>query len=506
MEVLLASVIVRNYTFQCPPPGAVEACPGSYRSRVGIEVDELFFSFIDNLMLVRSSDRAAAQHHENYVSLLSLFESLRIADCLIAFGPPCVNKTDHMHSLASVCNIARHRVNELARAHVGDANTGWEHHGCWSGKWERSRQLAQTFADKTYRWLLDNWASKHKMSKWMSERTPVSKAMPTLNLPPLLYPAEFAPPHACDIDASGQSLSGLIPKDGPTSPWRDVTGQFSDQLSVNGILSRLAKFGIPLSRFIINLGAADGQCGWGPLYDPANCLFSDKAWNMSGIIFEGDASNFITLGRLWGRKFNVHLRLGWTTPRLFVRDVSAVMPRDGSIDLLKVDVDNCDTCFVQALVEAGIEPKILHVEVTAIFPPQLAVRRAFLQEPTAGKLSRQRKHGICGSIGEFLRVAPRYRLLYVEFVNAVFIHESLYDHVAGSAGITDDEKWRLGYICHPLRSVHRHSPARQVRIAKGWDGDIILADPTVSIEDKKLMVDHLYRYAKLTVAVRANTH
>lgn len=35
----------------------------------------------------------------------------------------------------------------------------------------------------------------------------------------------------------------------------------------------------------------------------------------------------------------------------------------------------------------------------------------------------------------------------------MLVREDLYQHLAGAAEMSDDDKWRLGWLCHPLRTL-----------------------------------------------------
>ena len=38
-------------------------------------------------------------------------------------------------------------------------------------------------------------------------------------------------------------------------------------------------------------------------------------------------------------------------------------------------MDNCDCCFVEAILEAGLLPMLIHVEVSPLVPPPLVYRQ-----------------------------------------------------------------------------------------------------------------------------------
>merc|ERR1719362_91578 len=153
----------------------------------------------------------------------------------------------------------------------------------------------------------------------------------------------------------------------------------------------------------VNLGARDGRCrnlgdvDYLPgleVADPANCLAER---GHAGVMVEGDVAQFAGLRHALGRRFGrmarggrsrVELALGWVDPagaartvvqairrlRRHGRAASRISNREDHIDLLKVDVDNCDCCFVEALLASGLRPRLIHAEVHAFLPPPLAFR------------------------------------------------------------------------------------------------------------------------------------
>ncbi|CAE8634615.1 unnamed protein product [Polarella glacialis] len=80
-------------------------------------------------------------------------------------------------------------------------------------------------------------------------------------------------------------------------------------------------------------------------------------------------------------------------------------------------------------------------------------------------------------------------LIQVEFLNAVFVRSDLVplvDYGFLAAGLGDEDRWLLGYFCHPLRSVWRHSHAVQDRRFRQFDS-AVLADPKISLREKLLL-------------------
>ncbi|CAK9102443.1 unnamed protein product [Durusdinium trenchii] len=141
----------------------------------------------------------------------------------------------------------------------------------------------------------------------------------------------------------------------------------------------------------INLGAGDGSCGYDlaredgrdkDLYkadDPANCLLQE---GFAGIMFEGAETKLAKLKEEFERRPDVVLVLGHTDPDEVVAHVAAFRHRLPPVEaeLLKVDFDNCDCCFVEALLQSGIRPRHLHVEVSCFIPPPLVFRPTSFDE------------------------------------------------------------------------------------------------------------------------------
>lgn len=418
-----------------------------------MQLEESFRSALTSVLMARFADPLADARHDVYEAFVSLLEGLRIVDCIAAFGFPCVGEAEVKSAMESLCPQLRSDLEVLAKEGVavpGVAEQMEGAHFCWNGR--ASLQTARDRALPMLTRMFDQvllGCDKALLAEWQADKTPFPKLKPLFYpaVPWLLYPSAFVPPSTCGRASFGDDFDRFLPEDEEHRPWRDVSGLFVPYLAADAVLRRLDRKGVDLSRFSVNLGAANGACGWGSLYDPVNCLLADRSANASAILFEGASHNFGPLLEAYSYRKKVFLRLGYTTPSLAVRDVLAVMPATG-VDLLKVDVDNCDSCFVDALVRAGTRPKVIHVELAAPLPPPLTARIHFRRPP--GIPGRIR---MCGSLSEFMRVSPGYRLLHVEYVNALLVRQDLFQLVAGPTRLTDEEKWRLGYFCHPLRTM-----------------------------------------------------
>lgn len=487
-----------GYAFECPPPGATENCPESFFDRVPLSVERTYRMLVDRLLLSRSADVRAAEpeRHEVYSAALAVFEGFRIVDCLLAYPPPCVVAPHFERSVGVICSEVESQLRVLSSKHFVAEAAIMElqaYHACWQrGAFATSRDVALQLSSRMVQDVVRD-CDLDLVTMWDAVRSPFPKNAPLApeSAPLLLYPAAFSPPGECDPRSFAAAMTaGLLPVDEPSRPWRDVSGQFSMFLSVGAALKRLERRGVALSRFVVNLGAADGACGWGSLFDPANCLLKDKAYNATTVLFEGAKEVFPLLWERFGSSTNIHLRLGFTSPRLAARDVSVLMPKFGDIDLLKVDVDNCDACFVDALLQSGARPKLIHVEITDFIPPDLAATMVFNRRLKGNRTCGELGECMCGSVGEFLRVAPGYWLLHIEYVNALLVREDLYQHLAGAAEMSDDDKWRLGWLCHPLRTLSDWSHST---IFRRLGKDVtMLADRRVPVGERRRFAEALF--------------
>lgn len=444
----------------CPPPAPWSSRCESGVAQVHEDAEDFFRRSFDSLLELQQMDRRKGEAQEATV-LLATFEALRLADCVRNYGECYTPDGSADEARESICGVV---VAQLER--LKEMSAPWqvvgslERHGCTGVPWRDAWASTVDTVAEGLEWLRGAiQIDDDSYQRWRTG-SPMGEGGPSDGVEPLLFPAELAPPGACDPRALHR------PGDSPAIPWLDVSGHYTTlHPPVNVVLGQLATMHVQLSNWVVNLGASDGRCSGGALHDPANCLLQ---LNFSGVIYEGREEEVKTLTKLFAERPDVHLHSGCSTPASAVEAaVADGAPR--SLDLLKVDVDNCDVCFVEAMLE-HFDPKLIHVEIDAELPPAFSRRHAF-KERGGGETNCP--PGFPGSLGAFLEaVRPRYRLLYVEFVNALLVREDLADLVdAGfaSAGRSDEERWRLGYFCHPLRSTWRHSPDRRFRINRMAD-------------------------------------
>eukprot|EP00929_Paragymnodinium_shiwhaense_P087025 TRINITY_DN47352_c0_g1_i2.p1 TRINITY_DN47352_c0_g1~~TRINITY_DN47352_c0_g1_i2.p1 ORF type:complete len:523 (+),score=31.29 TRINITY_DN47352_c0_g1_i2:31-1569(+) len=369
---------------------------------------------------LRIAEEATASLQE-FGHLIRIFEGLRLADCLMAYSICNEDQRRLQRSLRHVCQVASANLEALAalrpaaaKTMLGrmKADTGHLCNRTWTDRVlldlvggdaeEVSKVITplviQAGMDLAFD-MADN-ATEHLEAAIKAYSGSIQTTQGVIA--PFLYPAELSPQNICsmsdvhmaslptptlwhlradihmlqDLNETGRPspLSG-----GVFSAWRDVSGHYSWlHTSIEHLLAHLETNNVRLSHYVFNLGGADGNCFAGSLYDPANCLLS-KNW--SGLVFEGNVNRILDLITNFGTRPDVHLKLGWFTPELMVASAEAVAaPR--SPDLLKIDIDNCDCCVLEALLDR-YDPKFIHVEIEAELPPQLVRRHPFIYQDAA---------------------------------------------------------------------------------------------------------------------------
>ncbi|CAJ1361888.1 unnamed protein product, partial [Effrenium voratum] len=142
------------------------------------------------------------------------------------------------------------------------------------------------------------------------------------------------------------------------------------------------------AKWVANLGAGDGTCaqdivrqdnlerGFLGYADPANCMVRK---GYGGVLFEGDSQHQPALEEMLVNRTDLELGIGFVDPLMAAQRIAefrdARAPKS-SPQLLKVDVDNCDCCFVEAILAAGLRPLMIHVEVSPLVPPPIIYRPA----------------------------------------------------------------------------------------------------------------------------------
>ncbi|CAE7250100.1 casA [Symbiodinium sp. CCMP2592] len=233
--------------------------------------------------------------------------------------------------------------------------------------------------------------------------------------------------------------------------------------------------------WVVNVGAGDGSCSYGAARgvfqdldvfkagDPANCLLHA---GFQGILFEGDSEKAQHVRQVFAQREGIWVVDNTTNPFKVLKQVVAY--RD-SFDLrtqpllLKVDVDNCDCCFVMALLERGLRPQHIHVEVNSFVPPPIFFRPVEFDNSIKGDSTLEigpesgfRGHMVHCSLAAFAeQLEPfGYKLVQLYLHDAHFARQDVIQGDVGEAGtsrqlwyeIEDLElAWNAGFYCHPLR-------------------------------------------------------
>ncbi|HUL90802.1 MAG TPA: hypothetical protein VLV56_00520 [Burkholderiales bacterium] len=115
------------------------------------------------------------------------------------------------------------------------------------------------------------------------------------------------------------------------------------------------------NRYFMEIGAGTGI--------ENNTAWLALAEKHSGIMIEGDARRSARAARvICGANLGVDCRHLFVVPGIAAQLASLALHRDP--DVLSVDIDGCDYYVVQALLDAGLRPRILVVEYNSVFGPE----------------------------------------------------------------------------------------------------------------------------------------
>jgi hypothetical protein len=198
----------------------------------------------------------------------------------------------------------------------------------------------------------------------------------------------------------------------------------------------LAKFEIKDPGVAVDIAAGDGV--------NLSCtlpLYRDRGW--SGLAVEADQKNFAMLCHAYQPFDRVQLGCLLVTPYNVVNLLRLYEVTE--IDFLNIDIDSYDLEVTAALLDAGIRPKIISIEINEKIPPPIyfAVRY----------VDRDQKRGLrdsfygCSAVAAVSKIKPRgYVLDSIEYNNAFFVRSDL------STRDTDvAEAYCRGYVERPNR-------------------------------------------------------
>lgn len=311
----------------------------------------------------------------------------------------------------------------------------------------------------------------------------------------LQMPAWHSPAYVCAQPLPGIYQEGL---EAVWQPWWDDAGFLSPHLSVEQLLTMptaLGYDGIAASRTVVNLGAFTGTCGEGTfVYDPANCLVIHH--NFSGVLVEGDPNRFKQLENTFRMRPDVVLRQQFVTGENVADLVSQGLSGLGEVHLLKVDVDNCDLELVEALLQRGLRPRLIHVEYFMDVPPP------FL---THCKGPHKKCCKIQSSLSSFLAATRPFgfELLRVDAGNAVLMRSDIAWRVATASWreLSAEQKWLEGWFCRPwIGSFVRMTENTQMRAALEFFDPRRLAGSVDTLQDRLQLLNHYLRKAMVQEA------
>lgn len=433
------------------------------------------------LIALAQEPSVSAEWSETIQALLSKIEAMRLITCLGRFSM-CYQAELHAQALLELCAYV-----ESLRSSLGDLGT-WEPvceklfdmgdgavvlRGVSTPLHELVKQAFPAAAPAE----LGNGGTRFDFEQFFEKRSKVwqkdQDAGIELNEVKLTYPPIFSPRGVCAI-----------------APLDDIQIKGPD---VAVALERLKRAKVHLSNFVVNFGAADGECGalddWNA--DPANCLAHD---GFSAILVEGDSKFFPRLREKFGARDDISLMLDFmplnNITSLLTERLQAMPTASSSPDLLKVDVDHADCLFMQEALRV-IHPKLVHIEYMPQAPPPLDYVQHYQsgllevdihgravplllqdqlrkQDPTlwSAEQLRQKNLGTAGgpaasiqsgreitgcSLTAFLRRAPGYALVAAGDEEALLVRRDLQPFLGVGSPPPALESWLRGSLCHPAR-------------------------------------------------------
>lgn len=401
---------------------------------------------------------AGADHRPSeWEALANLAETAERLDCVAAWWPCFPSEKGAVHQLRRFCHAFRDRTHQAIRWLQEEDGLFVQH--------LHASHICYNEAGELYKSLMIH----EHMRKLVSERAVrilrldrEPRVAP--DLPRWAYPPEYPSQESCP-------LCGVhLPAGAAPAWWAAPT--------VAEMLKKVAQtLGTSTAGFFVNLGAREGACELpgelpylpgGEPGDPANCL---AAAGHRGIMVEGDQGQFASLQDLYGRRGDIKLLLGWVDPSGAREAVVAALrelslgssagAEEDNVDLLKVDVDNCDCCFVEELLAGGLRPRLIHAEVHSLIAPPLAFRPKLRQDLSQTSLSVKEgaAHLHCSLSAYSALLEPLgYRLSHLVSRDAIFVRGDFVHLFPWAASGSAELAWRHGYRCHPHWRTKHEEP------------------------------------------------
>ncbi|CAJ1459559.1 unnamed protein product [Effrenium voratum] len=279
----------------CPPRGIREsACVRQHRfGQAPLYVESSLVPLSVKVVLAAAQEDPRAETGKMAQAMLAKIEAIRLITCTGRFQR-CYQPNALAETLAELCGYV-----EALRGSLGPIDINEESvcqalflKGDGSAVLRAVSTPLQRLVERSFPAAappeVGNFGSRFNFEHFFAKRAEVlsSRVSGPSAAAQLMYPPIFSPSGICSLgeDASTQRI-------GP---------------SVSHVLRVLRAAKVQMSHFVVNFGAADGECGteedWNA--DPANCLTME---GYSAVIIEGDRKFFPHLRRHYGHRENVSM-------------------------------------------------------------------------------------------------------------------------------------------------------------------------------------------------------
>lgn len=198
-----------------------------------------------------------------------------------------------------------------------------------------------------------------------------------------------------------------------------------------------SSIGIPIE-YVIDIAASDGVT--------QSCTYPFYKQGANGIALEMDPSKFASLSATYASFPEVKLLRTRVTPSTIGTLLTSLdCPLDPT--LLNLDIDSFDLELIEAILEMGIRPAVISMEINEKIPPPIFFSVKYDQDRYwAG----DHFYG-CSLTAASSVVKPfGYFLESLQFNNAIFIRS---DYQKSSADLSDLDAYTRGYVLRPDRQL-----------------------------------------------------
>ena len=224
-------------------------------------------------------------------------------------------------------------------------------------------------------------------------------------------------------------LSQLLSK-APTTEDASFAGEFS------AIMSWVHRCGVDLS-YVVDIGASDGlsQSSSFPI------VWRDK---VQATLVEADLFKVFFLAGLYRNHENVNIAHCRITPHNVASALQVFeVPQQPSV--LSVDIDSWDLAVVRAIIDSGISPQIISLEVNKKIPAGILFETLYRSDHVWNS---DHFYGCSISSAHEALASRGYSLVQLEWNNAIFVRSDCVD-----AGLEQDpeDAYQLGYAARESR-------------------------------------------------------